>query len=197
MQTYFYELVDFVNARLSAEEVQLANFSAEESDFVRFNRNAVRQAGAVEQRNFELTLIRGKRHSTASLTIGGDPAVDCLHLSTALEGLRERLRVVPEDPFLLYSTDVCSTETIHPSRMPQDRGLIVNGIIAAGKGLDLVGLLAAGGIHRGFANSLGQRNWFSIHSHHFDWSFHLEGDKAVKSSYAGSICIITPRLRLF
>jgi len=187
MQTYFYGLVDFVNAHLSREEVQLANFFAEESDFVRFNRSAVRQAGAVEQRGLDLTLIQGNRHVTSSLAISGDPSLDRARLSTTLGGLREQLRVVPEDPFLLYSSDVRSTEMIHPNRMPEDRGLVVNSIVKAGEGRDLVGMLAAGGIHRGFANSLGQRNWFSTYSHHFDWSFHLAGDKAVKSSYAGFV----------
>jgi len=48
-----------------------------------------------------------------------------------------------------------------------------------------VGILAAGGIFSGFANSLGQRNWFATHSFHFDWSFYHAKDKAVKASYAG------------
>lgn len=187
MQTYFYALVDFINSRLLKDEVQLSNFYAEESDFVRFNRSAVRQAGAVEQRGLDLTLIQGNRHANSSLTIAGDPTVDRGRVSKALEGLREQLRVVPEDPFLFYSTDVCSTEMIHPKPMPEDRARSLDAIVAAGEGRDLVGLLAAGGIQRGFANSLGQRNWFAIDSHLFDWSFYLEADRAVKCFYAGSV----------
>lgn len=187
MQTYFYELVDFVNAGLTGREVALCNFFGEESDFVRYNRSTIRQAGSVEQRGFDLTLIRGQRHAAASLAVSGDPTLDRTRLSGTLERLRGQLDVVPDDPFLCYSTDVRSTEAIHPNRLPEDRSMVVNSIVEAGAGRDLVGILAMGGIHRGFANSLGQRNWFSIHTHHFDWSFYSSGDKAVKSSYAGAV----------
>jgi len=187
MRDYFNRLVDFVNSNLCGGEVALCNFSAEESDFIRFNRSAIRQAGSVEQRNLDLTLIRGERHVGASLSVSGEWTLDCTRLSETLRRLRERLAVVPEDPFLLYSTDVRSTELIHQNRLPEDRGLVVHSIVEAGKERDLVGILAMGGIHRGFANSLGQRNWFSTYTHHFDWSFYSSGDKAVKSSYAGFV----------
>jgi len=36
----------------------------------------------------------------------------------------------------------------------------------------------------GFANSLGQRNWFASGSFHLDWSLHLAPGKAVKATYA-------------
>jgi predicted Zn-dependent protease len=52
-------------------------------------------------------------------------------------------------------------------------------------GRDLVGLYAAGPVHRGFASSSGQRNWFSCASFNLDWSLYLQGDRAVKASYAG------------
>ena len=58
-------------------------------------------------------------------------------------------------------------------------------ILEASDGLDLVGIYAQGGISRGFANSFGQRNWFSTHSFNFDWSCYAHDDKAVKSSFAG------------
>jgi len=53
------------------------------------------------------------------------------------------------------------------------------------EGTDMVGVYAGGPVYRGFANSLGQRNWFCRTSFNFDWSLHHAGDKAVKSSYAG------------
>jgi predicted Zn-dependent protease len=52
-------------------------------------------------------------------------------------------------------------------------------------GLDLVGLLAAGRIERGFASSLGHRYWHSAESFHLDWSLYHRTDKAVKAEYAG------------
>jgi predicted Zn-dependent protease len=55
---------------------------------------------------------------------------------------------------------------------------------AAG-GRDLVGIYAGGTMFRGFANSLGQRNWHEVDSFNFDWSLYRQGDQAVKTSYAG------------
>ena len=58
-------------------------------------------------------------------------------------------------------------------------------IRAAGGGHDLVGIYAAGDTFSGFANSLGQRNWFQSATFNLDWCFYLEADKAAKNLYAG------------
>ena len=60
-------------------------------------------------------------------------------------------------------------------------------MLDAGHGHDLVGIYAAGGIYRGFANSFGQRNWFSTYTYNLDWSLYVQADKAVKSRYAGFV----------
>ncbi len=187
MHDYFYELADFAETLLKAREVLLLGFFGEESSFVRFNRSAVRQAGAVEQRQLALHLVGEGRRVTTHLTASGDAALDRERVRKALDGARERLGVVPEDPYLHYATEVRSTESVRANRLPEDEGQVVDAIVKAGEGRDLVGIYMAGGIHRGFANSLGQRNWFSTYSHHFDWSFHLDGDKAVKCAYAGFV----------
>ncbi len=187
MQTYFYELADFAESLLKAPEVLLLGFSGEESSFVRFNRSAVRQAGAVEQRALALHLVAERRRVTTHVTVSGDGSLDRERVRRAVDAARERLGIVPEDPFLNYATETRSTESGHPNRLPEDEGQVVESIARAGEGRDLVGIYMAGGIHRGFANSLGQRNWFSTYSHHFDWSFYLDGDKAVKCAYAGFV----------
>ena len=46
---------------------------------------------------------------------------------------------------------------------------------------------AAGGIYAGFANALGQRNWFASFTFNCDWSFYYQSDKAVKTGYAGFV----------
>lgn len=185
MQACFYELADAAESLLKAREVLLLGFAGEESSFVRFNRSAVRQAGAVEQRSLALQLIAGRRRVAADVTVSGDASLDRERIRKATEAAHERLSIVPEDPFLHYATENRSTATGHPNRLPEDEGQVVESIVAAGEGRDLVGIYMAGGVHRGFASSLGQRNWFSTFSHHFDWSFHLDGDKAVKCAYAG------------
>ena len=92
--------------------------------------------------------------------------------------------MLPEDPHLLYATEVISTEDIQENALP-DSSDTVRDIIGAADGLDLVGFLASGTLYRGFANSLGQRNWYQRANFNFDWSCYLHSDKAVKSAYAG------------
>ena len=103
-----------------------------------------------------------------------------------LTELREQLPHLPEDPHLLYATTVHSTVQQGENRLP-DRADAVAAVLDAGNGRDLVGIYAAGGIYAGFANALGQRNWFESFTFNCDWSLYHERDKAVKTSYAGFV----------
>lgn len=184
MQQAFHTLFDIVAGNLHADEVLLGNFAAETSDFVRFNKSSVRQAGNVRQRQLQLELIRGKRHVASICTLSGVAEEDAVRAQSLLAALRDSITSVPDDPYLLYNTTPTSTQQVRENRLP-DSGQMVDAILQAGHGLDLVGILATGGIVAGFANSLGQRNWFATHSYNFDWCFYHTADKAVKSSYAG------------
>jgi len=61
----------------------------------------------------------------------------------------------------------------------------VEAIRGAAGDMDLVGIWSSRPLYAGFANSLGQRNWFRTARFALDWSCYHAGDKAVKSSYAG------------
>lgn len=184
MQDYFYQLADELTARGTGREVLLLNLSAEDSDFVRFNRGRVRQAGTVRQRYLSLELIDGDRHASETFPLCGEPAADAARAAEVLASLREQLPHTPADPFLLYATETRSTEQIGENRLVPTEDCLAE-ILSAGKDRDLVGLFAQGGLYAGFANSLGQRNWFSSHSFHLEWCFYLQDDKAVKTSCAG------------
>ncbi len=184
MKDYFYEIADFAVGLLKQDEVLLVEFAGEESDFVRFNHDAVRQAGHVVQRILELTLINGNRSLSATLTLSGSAETDRALVEERMRFLRENVSMVPEDPYLLYSTEVHSTEREREAMLIPAREA-VDAIVRLGEGKDLVGIFAQGPIYRGFANSFGQKNWYSAHSFDFDWSVYLREDKAVKSRYAG------------
>lgn len=185
MQDYFYALADHLTTLLKGEEVFTCAFAGEDSDFVRFNQARVRQAGHVAQRSITLDLIEGKRHAAGGLTLGGDDiARDRLRLEQLVEKLRATRTHVPEDPFLYYATEVNSGERCYPDHLPEGAEM-AGRILTLGEGQDLVGILARGPIHAGFANSLGQRNWYSRPSFNLNWSLYLHTDKAVKTPYAG------------
>lgn len=184
MQEYFYTLSDRLMQTLAADEDLLLWFSGEDSDFVRFNHNKVRQAGRVAQRELSLDLIQDKRHAQASTTLAGDLEQDLQQLATVIDTLRMQRPFLPEDPYLSYATEVHNTEQ-HHDRVVIESGDAIDQIHAAAEGLDLVGIWANGTLYAGFANSFGQRNWHSNTNFNFDWSCYHATDKAVKSSYAG------------
>ena len=184
MQQAFYELADYLSGRLQGGEVLLLSFSAEQSDFARFNQARLRQAGSVTQRYLLLDLASGQRHLKATIGLSGDADTDRQRAAAQMESLRQRLPAVPEDPYLLYATQVQSSERCGENHLPS-REAALEAIFRAGQGKDLVGIYGAGGIYAGFANSLGQKNWFSSYSFNFDFSLYHQKDKAVKSAYAG------------
>ncbi len=185
MQTYFYQLADFIQTLLKADETTLANLSAEESNFVRFNKSAVRQAGSVKQIGLTVALIAHKRRAESRLTLSGNREDDEGLVSAALDTLRRDLGDLPEDPYLLYNLTPQSSERVGQSALPSDAEMLEQ-ILTAGRGKDLVGLFASGAIYKGFANSLGQRNWHRIDNFNCEWCLYHTADKAVKSSYAGT-----------
>jgi predicted Zn-dependent protease len=184
MQAYFYELADALCAQAASDEVLLLRFGGETSDFIRFNRSRVRQAGSVTQGYLTMELINGQRHAAASVTVSMAKETDLARLCETLGILRDQLPHLPEDPYLLYATEVRSGEQHGENNLPQ-RDVPLAAILKAGAGRDMVGIYAQGPIFAGFANSLGQKNWFATHSFSLDWSFYHAADKAVKSTYAG------------
>jgi predicted Zn-dependent protease len=185
MQDYFDSIADTIQPLLSGGEVYTCAFHGEESDFVRFNRGAVRQAGAVTQRFLSVDLIEGRRHAAGTLTLSGDREADAARLAHLIGELRDLRAQLADDPYLLYATEVRSTERRRSAVLPDaDTALTAIGRAAAQR--DLVGIYAAGSSHAGFANSFGQRNWYTGPSFNLDWSFFHDADKAVKASYAGT-----------
>lgn len=184
MKDLFFSLADRAIGGLRGNEFLLANFAGETSDFVRFNRARVRQAMTVRQAQLSLTLIDGNRRATASVALAADPCVDVATVDGALAELRADLPGLPEDPYLLYSTTVNSTELVRAGRLP-DPADAIGSVVENAHGSDLVGILASGPVYRGFANSAGQRNWHAVDCFNFEWSLYHAQDKALKSAYAG------------
>jgi len=179
----FFTLAERLCRETRADETLLAWLSAEQSDFVRFNRGRVRQAGSVAQQFLTLRLVCNRRQAAATLTLAGNGEDEALARET-LARLRDTLADLAEDPWLAIAEHPESTTHEHRGRFPAAEE-VVDRVVAASGGHDLVGFYAGGSIMRGFANSLGQRNWHAVDCFNLDWSLHLRADKAVKCGYAG------------
>jgi predicted Zn-dependent protease len=185
VQTHFYALADFIDTQIRIGETALAYLSAEESNFVRFNKNAVRQAGSVKQLVLTISLIANQRRAESSVSLAGVRENDEALVKAAIETLRRDLADLPADPYLLFNTNVQSSEHVGQSQLPTDADMLEQ-VMSQGKGKDLVGLFASGAIYKGFANSLGQRNWHHVDNFNFEWCLYHAADKAVKNGYAGT-----------
>ncbi|MBS0328184.1 MAG: TldE/PmbA family protein [Proteobacteria bacterium] len=184
MEAFFGEVAGAVDAALASGERHASSFSAEETDFVRMNRGKVRQPGHVEQRYLRIRLIRGARHASHTLSLSGDLAHDRPAIGDAVKGLRAALTHVEDDPYLLLPSVVASSRAVRGGGLPA-AGAMVERLLDAATGHDLVGILATGPVYRGFCNSEGQRNWHAGTTFNLQWSLYHRADKAVKSSWAG------------
>ena len=183
-ETYFNDVAALLDRSIAANEIYTCRLDAEISDFVRLNRGKVRQPGTVAQCYLHLHLIDGRRHAEQCLTVSADLAQDRAPIASALGRLRETIAALPEDPHLNFATDVRPTRLTRSQSLPAAEE-VVETVLAAADGLDLVGIFAAGPVYRGFANSLGQRNWHEVRSFNLEWSLYHRADKAVKTAYGG------------
>jgi predicted Zn-dependent protease len=184
MESYFHDLAALLDGLTQSGETYTASFSAEASDFVRMNRCKVRQPGSVAQRYLGIDLIRGQRHATHLVALSGEFSVDRATISAAVASTRSALTEVSDDPHLLVATEVCSSRTVRGGPLPPAEA-IIDSILDAARGTDLVGLYAGGPVYAGFANSHGQRNWHEVTAYNLQWSLYHRTDKAVKSALSG------------
>ncbi|MBV8658208.1 MAG: TldE/PmbA family protein [Burkholderiales bacterium] len=180
---HFYALADRLQQSLQGSEGFTLWLQGETSDFVRFNHGKVRQAGQVSQAYLTIRLVQDQKHISQTVVLGGQADDHAMVVAVVAE-LRKALADVAEDPHLLLSETVQSTETREPNRLPSSEEM-VSDIVAAAGSSDLVGILAAGPVCYGFANHHGQRNWHETTNWNFDWSIYSHGDKAVKRGSAG------------
>jgi predicted Zn-dependent protease len=185
-EQHFETVAAAIDAALVPGERHTTWFSSEETDFVRVNRGRVRQPGHVAQRYIEIRLIHGLRHASMSLALTGDVNEDVLVVSSAVLRLRQALPALADDPHLLLPTTVASTHSVRGDALPATEAML-DTLLDAARGHDLVGLIANGPVRRAFASSEGQRNWHAVQSFNVQWSLYFHADKAVKVSYSGLV----------
>ncbi|WP_448196884.1 TldD/PmbA family protein [Pseudomonas putida] len=183
-QHAFEQLVSALREVKHAEEQFTLGYSAEQSQFVRFNHAKVRQAGEVSQASAHLRLIRHGRQAEQQVTLSGDAQVDRQRLGEALEQLRQTLPLLPADPYLRLDQSAWHSHSLQDQALPE-LGEVLALLDGEAGDLDLVGIYAAGPICRGFASSYGAFGWHQANSFNFDWSLFHSNGQAVKANYAG------------
>lgn len=182
---FFEALAASVCAAVDGADRITLYLRAEDSDFIRFNHAAVRQATRVNQGYATTAVVRGSRRMEATRSLTGRLAEDIAALLTDRVQLLSQLADVPEDPYLLLPEDVSSSSRNETGTLPSPEALVL-AVSSAAKGLDFVGFYAGGAVVRAFADSRGSRHWHHVESFHFDWCLYQQADKAVKTAYAGT-----------
>ena len=65
-----------------------------------------------------IDLIDGQKHAAGFCTLAGIAEEDQRRLTELLDDLRGKLPNLPEDPHLLYATEVNSTEQVGENKVP-------------------------------------------------------------------------------
>lgn len=180
----FNKVADHIIQNLAPGEVANVNLHAEDSLFVRFNGNKVRQNTHVEQRSLTLLLQKNKRSAQITFSITGHDAGDLQRADKWLAVARQECEDLPEDPFLVpLQNNGKSDNTVKGSLLPDEQ--VITAITGPAGDADLAGLYCAGPIISANKNSLGQSHWFATENFFMDYSLYA-GEKAVKAVYAGT-----------
>ena len=184
VRAHFDALAAHVLSGLAAGEELTINVTAEETLFVRFNRNLVRQNTDVEQINVSLRLQSKGRTVEKSRTLSGDPESDQTALMRLLANCRDEAIHLPVDPNqVTIENNGTSSEEFSGALLAPET--VVPAVVAPAIGCDLAGLYAGGVSIRGNRNSKGQSHWFATETFFLDYSIY-NGSKAAKGSYAGT-----------
>ncbi|WP_413944058.1 TldD/PmbA family protein [Bdellovibrio sp. HCB-162] len=184
MKTAFNAVADHLLGNLKNGEDANINLNAEESLFVRFNGNKVRQNTHVEQRTLGLTLQKNGKTANLSFSITGQADEDKKRADHWLEQARKECDLLPEDPYQVALTNNGTSDNTFKGDLLADEKVIA-AITVPAQGTDLAGLYCGGPLLTGNKNSKGQSHWFATENFFMDYSLYL-GEKAVKSIYAGT-----------
>ena len=180
----FNAVADHILASLQPGEDANVNLNAEESLFIRFNGNKVRQNTHVEQRTMGLLLQKNNRSANLSFSISGNIEEDIKRADMWLAEARKECDLLPEDPYQVPLQNNGTSDSTFKGHLLADEE-VVKAITAPAAGADFAGLYCAGPLVSANKNSKGQSHWFATENFFVDYSLYM-GEKAVKSVYAGT-----------
>ena len=183
-RTLFDSLSAGVLSTLRAGEELTVSLNAEESLFVRFNGNRVRQNTDVEQSVLTLRLQAGGRTSEKARTLSGNAAVDAAAAMALLDACRKECLALPKDPNQVPLSNNGESREEFRGQLLGAQALVA-AVTGPAAGCDLAGIYAGGVVIRANRNSKGQSHWFATETFSLDYSLY-NGPKAAKGVYAGT-----------
>ncbi|WP_413558588.1 TldD/PmbA family protein [Bdellovibrio sp. HCB209] len=180
----FNALADHLFAQLTDGEQANLNLSAEESVFIRFNNNKVRQNTHIEQRTLTLQLQNNQRTAKLSFDITSDVTEDKQRVDEFLILARKECELLPVDPKQVEMRNNGTSNNYIKGHLLTHEEMFAK-ITGPAEGSDLAGIYCAGPRVSASRNSAGQNHFFATDSFFIDYSLY-HGEKAVKGTYAGT-----------
>ena len=119
------------------------------------------------------------------MTLKGIEADDKLVIESYLNKLRNDIKNIPEDPYLVMPTFTDSSNDMYKGELLDFKNA-ADYLTPVMSGVDLTGIWASGKIFLGNANSLGLEHWFETETFSLDYSLINPSNKMVKACYAGT-----------
>ncbi|MBD2208562.1 TldD/PmbA family protein [Nostoc linckia FACHB-104] len=185
LETSFNQLIETLIIKKNSTEEFTVKLSSERSQFTRFNHAKVRQTGHVVDGWVELTLMENQRSSFRQFPFTGNWEIDWQIAYQSLQELREELRLLPVDPYLVLPTGNNTSRELHSGKLlPIEE--VVPSIVQVVTELDFTGIYAGGVVIKGYGDSQGQKHWFATDTFTLDYSLFTPSGQAVKGTFAGS-----------
>jgi len=184
-ELHISNMVKGIFKNLQKHEDLTLNYSGEESLFLRFNGGKARQVTSVNQGILNFSFAENSRSLNYKLQITGVDEIDQKRTEEALKFCREKVKALPEDPFIVSLENNGATTENFMGDLPAIENLPKN-LFEPIKNLDFAGCFSSGNIYRATFNSKGQSHFFSTQNFQVDYSFYTQNQKAVKGIYAGS-----------
>ena len=102
MNQYFKTINDYIFSQLPSDDIIKTGMWGESSHFIRLSNSKVRQTGVVDDMSYSISLISNKRQAATSLTITGEFNTDKSRILDVLNTLRDNIKSLPEDPYIVY-----------------------------------------------------------------------------------------------
>ncbi len=181
---WFSALAQPLLTKAKAGEHLSLNAQVDQCEFVRLNAAKIVQASQVDYISVAMGLRKGAKSLSARLSLSTDRQQARQQLNAQLAMLRSWIEGVPDDPFMEQWAPPSQShiDGIAPATPVEQ---VVEDLTASAKGLDLVGLYAAGPLASFMATSDGHLHWHRGLRSFFDFSVYALKDKAIKGSWSG------------
>ena len=184
VEEHFHHVADELFLWLVKGEQLSLGLEAENSLYLRFNGNRIRQNTNVEQMILSFRLQTDGRTIEKSRTLSGDLAYDVQAITQLLDKARTESKVLPKDPNQIPMENFGTSRDQFRAK-GIDTKTLIDEICGPADKLDLAGLYCGGPAISAHRNSEGQQHWFSSDSFFLDYSLY-DGKKAAKSVYSES-----------